>query len=130
MILSFEQNLTIILLLVVLIPIAALICVAFVLKFKKACKNVKQNNFKLNNEQENDNLIEQKEVFLLAYGGSENIKEITQERNKIIVTVNDINLVNGEKLKELGANGVLLVGNTVKASFGDRTSGVYGVLKL
>ncbi len=126
MFLANVQVITIVLLLVVLIPIACLICVAFVLRFKnlKKSKNVSVD------KKDDTSLEEQKEVFLLAYGGSENIVSISQERTKIIVTVNDTEKVDGVKLQELGAKGVLIVDKEVRASFGDRTSNVYEVLTL
>lgn len=49
--------------------------------------------------------------------------------NRIIVNVKDIELVDAEKIKELGATGVLLAGNTVKCGFGDKAKYVYELMK-
>ena len=72
----------------------------------------------------------QKEIFFEAYGGEANIIDILREMGRITVSVKDLSLVNGEKLKELGAKGVLLVGSMVKASFGDRAKYIYELLKV
>ena len=49
--------------------------------------------------------------------------------NRITVSVKDIEKVNGERLKELGATGVLLVGDLVKASFSDRAKYVHKLME-
>ena len=70
-----------------------------------------------------------KEEFLNAYGGSDNVLEVAIERQKITVKVKDIDKVQGEELKNLGASGVLLIGNEVRASFSDRAQYVYDLIK-
>lgn len=119
-----EQNLTLILLAVCIIPIAALIIVAFVFRFRNAAKKAQENK---NNEEEIDE--NQIAIFKEAYGGANNITEVCIVRNKVIVEVVDTTLVNGEKLVELGASGVLIVGLEVRASYSDRAKKVYEILK-
>jgi phosphotransferase system IIB component len=51
------------------------------------------------------------------------------QMSRISVTVNDLEKVEVEKLKEMGASGILLVDNIVKCSFGDRASYIYNLLK-
>lgn len=71
----------------------------------------------------------QKELFEQAYGGKENILTVANEMSRIIVEVKDLDLVKPESLKELGATGVLIAGNTIKASFQERAKNVYYLLK-
>ena len=113
-----------ILLAICIIPIAALIIFAIV---RSIVKGVKKHNNSLKNDPTIDN--EQKEAFLLAYGGLDNIDTVTIERQKITVVVKNIEAVQGEELKNLGATGVLLLGNEVRASFSDRAEYVYNLLK-
>ncbi len=49
--------------------------------------------------------------------------------NRVTVKTSDINKVDGSRLKELGATGVLLVGDLVKASFGDRAKYIYKLME-
>jgi len=117
-----NETLALILLGVCVLPIAALIVFAIVkmlLNYKKVNDNAKNGSIDQ----------EQREVFLDAFGGKDNIISVENEMNRVIVEVNDITVVNGEKLQELGATGVLLVGNVVKCGFGDRAKNVYELIK-
>lgn len=113
-----------ILLAICIIPIAILIIFAIV---RSIIKGVKKHNNSLKNDPTVD--AEQKDAFLLAYGGMDNIDTVSIERQKITVVVKDIEKVQGEELKNLGASGVLLLGNEVRASFSDRAEYVYNLLK-
>lgn len=106
---------------VCIIPIAILIILAIIFRLK----NIKKKNAKKEIKADED----QKDIFLLAYGGKENIESSVLERGKVKVVVKDIELINGEKLQELGAVGVLLVGNEVRCSFGDKAEYVYELLQ-
>lgn len=66
---------------------------------------------------EDDNTI-QLELFN-AFGAKENVVSVNVDMSRLTVEVQNIDLVDGEKLKTLGATGVLLVGNKVKCSFED-----------
>lgn len=114
-----RQIVTITLLLCCVIPIGILIIVATILRIKNSNKEIV-----------NEKVIDENQVpmFLEAYGSKDNIEKVIQERSKIIATLKDVTLVNGEKLKDLGAKGVLIVGNEVRAQFGDRASYVYDIL--
>ena len=70
----------------------------------------------------------QVELFNEVYGGKDNIKDVKREMSRINVTVFDVEKIQLEQLKELGANGVLLVGDVVKCSFGDRAPYIYNIL--
>ena len=117
-----NNDIALLLLGICIIPIAILLIVAIVLRIVKAKKKGKQKKEKLPND-------EQKQVFLEAYGGPDNVSEIEIERNKIKVYTKDIEKVDGNKLQELGATGVLLVGDEVRCSFGDRAEDIYKLLK-
>ena len=121
-----NEALALILLAICVLPIAGLIVYSFVrviLNSKK--KNEEQQ--KVIDGQEKD--LEQRAVFYEAFGGEANVVNVQNEMNRIIVDVEDITLVNGESLKELGATGVLLAGNTVKCGFGDRAKYIYELMK-
>jgi phosphotransferase system IIB component len=73
---------------------------------------------------------EQQKIFYEVYGGLENIKSIRKEARRVIVQVSDLDKVNLEKLPELGATGVLVVADEVRASFSDRADYVYNLIKI
>lgn len=77
---------------------------------------------------EEDALVVQDELFTFL-GGNANILNVSKEMSRITVEVVDIEAVNGDGLKTLGATGVLLVGNKVKLSFSDNADGIYDVIK-
>lgn len=110
------------LLLVPIIIIFALIIVAIVIRI------VKYNKLKkaaLNKGADED----QRTLFIEVYGGKDNIVNANYEMSRLTVEVHDLNLVNLNKLKELGASGVLVTGNVVKASFGERAKYICELLK-
>ena len=120
-----NENMALIMLGICIIPIAVLIVLAFVMKFKKVSKS------KLTKE-DNTNAEVDPEVrkeFYDAYGGESNVTSVTSELSRIKVKVNNVELVNTEKLKELGAVNVLIIGDEVLASFSDRVSYVYNIMK-
>ena len=53
-----------------------------------------------------------------AVGGKSNIKETTATSSKVTFFVNDDNLVDNEKLKALGASGIVQTTNKVTAILG------------
>lgn len=59
--------------------------------------------------------------ILEAFGGSSNIKHLDACITRLRIEVNDKTQVNKERLKQLGAAGVLEVGNNVQAIFGTRS---------
>lgn len=71
-----------------------------------------------------------RDEFYNAYGGRDNILIINHELSRITVTVNDVDLVNPDALKQLGATGVLITGNNIKASFGDAAEEIYNTIKI
>lgn len=67
--------------------------------------------------------------ILEAMGGKQNISHLDACITRLRVTVNDIKHVNKDKLKKLGAAGVLEVGNNVQAIFGPRSETIKGQMK-
>ncbi|MDZ5474403.1 glucose-specific PTS transporter subunit IIBC [Bacillus sp. 31A1R] len=67
--------------------------------------------------------------ILAAMGGKENISNLDACITRLRVTVNDINNVDKNKLKQLGAAGVLEVGNNIQAIFGPRSETIKGQMK-
>ncbi|HEY2492194.1 MAG TPA: glucose-specific PTS transporter subunit IIBC [Paenibacillus sp.] len=59
--------------------------------------------------------------ILEAFGGSSNIKHLDACITRLRIEVNDKTSVNKDRLKQLGAAGVLEVGNNVQAIFGTRS---------
>ena len=57
--------------------------------------------------------------LLIAYGGKENIEAVSKEMTRLTVEVVDLEKVNPEKIKELGAKNVLIMGNQVKSTYED-----------
>jgi len=58
---------------------------------------------------------------LQAFGGASNIKHLDACITRLRITVNDRTQVNKDRLKELGAAGVLEVGENVQAIFGPKS---------
>lgn len=56
--------------------------------------------------------------LVLAFGGRSNIRNLDACITRLRVELNDISLVNSERLKALGAAGVITVGNSLQAIFG------------
>ncbi len=73
--------------------------------------------------------FEQQMVFLEAYGGKDNIVNVNNEMSRVIVEVKDVELADPLKIKELGATGVLISGNIIKASFQERAKYITELLK-
>ncbi|TXC91489.1 PTS glucose transporter subunit IICBA [Metabacillus litoralis] len=59
--------------------------------------------------------------ILESFGGSENIKHLDACITRLRVTVNDSKEVDKNRLKKLGASGVLEVGNNIQAIFGPKS---------
>lgn len=64
-----------------------------------------------------------------AMGGKENIAHLDACITRLRVSVNDINNVDKERLKKLGAAGVLEVGNNIQAIFGPRSETIKGQMR-
>ena len=62
--------------------------------------------------------------LVLAFGGRSNIKNLDACITRLRVGLNDVRKANQEKLKALGAAGVVVVGNGMQAIFGTRSEGL------
>jgi PTS system glucose-specific IIC component len=59
--------------------------------------------------------------LIYAFGGQENIKTLDACITRLRIEVNDIAKCDQEKLKSLGASGVVVIGNGVQAIFGPKS---------
>lgn len=109
---------------VTLVPIFLLLIVATVIGLVRRIKMAK-----LYKKQKVNNNDELKIKLLESLGSINNIESVKVEMSRLTITVKDIELVNADLLKTYGANGVLLVGNMVKCSFGDRAEEVSNLLR-
>ncbi|MDQ0243928.1 PTS system D-glucosamine-specific IIC component [Bacillus fengqiuensis] len=66
---------------------------------------------------------------LAALGGQENISHLDACITRLRVSVNDAKNVDKERLKKLGASGVLEVGNNIQAIFGPKSDTLKGQIK-
>lgn len=60
-------------------------------------------------------------ALVRAFGGRKNIKSLDACITRLRIELNDTNLLNSSRLKELGASGVVNVGSNVQAIFGPRS---------
>lgn len=121
-----QQEWTILLLAICIIPIAVLCIFAIV----KTILNSRKKEKALKEKPESEMVdLDQRKIFYEAYGGEDNVLELSIEMNRISAKVVDVNKVDGNRLKELGATGVLIVGDVVKASYSDRSKYVYKIME-
>ncbi|OFZ18764.1 MAG: PTS glucose transporter subunit IIBC [Bdellovibrionales bacterium RBG_16_40_8] len=59
--------------------------------------------------------------LVMAFGGSANIKSLDACITRLRIAVNSVAKVNQQKLKDLGATGVMVIGNGMQAIFGPRS---------
>ena len=111
--------------LITLVPIFVLLIVATVIALVKRIKMARK--YKKGQQQAEGN-EELKKALVDAFGEN-NIEKVESEMSRLTITVKDIEIVKTDVLKELGANGVLLVGNMVKCSFGDKAEEICNLLK-
>jgi len=61
------------------------------------------------------------EALVLSFGGSENIRSLDACITRLRIGVNDIQRVSRSRLRQLGAAGVVVVGNNIQAIFGTQS---------
>ncbi len=128
MFLEMDSQVFLILGLCIIIPIFILLIVAFTIKIVKSIKVAK--GYKKSQgvgESLHGDVNEFKNLLLQVFNEG-NILNVKREMSRITIVVKDIDLVNADGLKECGATGVLLVGNMVKCSFGDRSEAISKIL--
>ena len=67
--------------------------------------------------------------YLEALGGKDNIISINRNLSRITFKVKDVDSVNTDQLKSLGASGILLVGDEIKCSFNELSENIYKIIK-
>jgi PTS system D-glucosamine-specific IIC component len=97
---------------------------AIIVALRRSLKTQKQREKEISESSDDT----QFELFMNVYGGKDNIKDVKREMGRISVEVENIEKVDVEELKNLGATGILLVGNVVKSAFGDRAPYIYNIL--
>ena len=87
------------------------------------------DRFKKGNETINYNAREFTRELVLAFGGKSNIKGLDACITRLRIEVADIDKANPDKLKALGAAGVVMVGNNMQAIFGPRSENLMTDMK-
>ncbi|MCC0695524.1 glucose-specific PTS transporter subunit IIBC [Clostridioides sp. ES-S-0048-02] len=88
-------------------------------------------------EDESESNVETSEIskdklaseILIALGNKENLKSLDACITRLRLVVNDIDKVDKEKLKSLGAAGVMVIGNNVQAIFGPKSDAIKSNIK-
>lgn len=115
--------------LLVLLPIVVILILIILVAIKISKNQISRK--KIFKEYSTSNEIDEAEraVFLEAFGGSDNIINVSHEMSRIAVKVKDIEAVQLDHLKTLGATGVLLMGSEVKCSFKEKAEYIYHLIK-
>ncbi|MDD4000652.1 MAG: PTS transporter subunit EIIB [Bacilli bacterium] len=124
MFLITKETITLIILAICVLPILILMVIAIIIAIRRSQKKSIEMEAAIKATDDNS----QRQLFLQAFGGEENIEDVIIQMSRVSITVKDLELVQVEDLKELGASGVLLVGNVVKCSFGDRAPYIFKLL--
>ena len=118
------DSLTYIILAIAIVPIIILMVYAIIVALRRSNQRNEQREKEIGESTDESQI----ELFTTVYGGKENILDVNRELGRISVTVRDVEKVDLERLQELGANGVLVMGKIVKSSFADRASYIYKIL--
>ena len=102
-------------------PVIMIIVLAIIVAIVKAVKINKRKDYSIDP-------LQQKQ-FLEVYGGKDNISSVKLDMSRLSVEVKDLEKVQLEELKALGATGVLVMGNIVKASFKECSENIYNMIK-
>ena len=98
---------------ILIIPVCLIVVLAIVAFIIRLTKTIK-----LNRKGKNTKLVISDDL-VLAYGGKENIETVSKEMTRLTVSVVDLEKVNPERIKELGAKNVLIMGNQIKSTYED-----------
>ena len=120
-----NQTLVLILLALCLLPIIGLMLYAIIVAIMKRNQLSKQQQVQI----AEDTNTSQSQLFFQLFGEKTNIVSVSQEMSRVSVQVKDVNQVSLEELKNQGATGILVAGNTVKCGFGDLAVYIYNILK-
>lgn len=69
------------------------------------------------------------DALLLYLGGNNNILKVEVEQSRLKIEVNELDLVDLEKLKTLTDKGIFVTGNTIKALFKDEAINIKNALE-
>lgn len=97
---------------ILIVPVCLIVVLAIVAFIIRLTKTIK-----LNRKGKKAPLVS--DDLLLAYGGKENIQAVSKEMTRLTVEVIDLEKVNPDAIKELGAKNVLIMGNQVKSTYED-----------
>ena len=97
---------------ILIVPVCLIVILAIVAFIIRLTKTIKLNR-------KGKKLPLVSDDLLLAYGGKENIEKVSKEMTRLTVEVIDLEKVNPEAIKELGAKNVLIMGNQVKSTYED-----------
>ena len=97
---------------ILIVPVCLIVILAIVAFIIRLTKTIKLNR-------KGKKLPLVSDDLLLAYGGKGNIKAVSKEMTRLTVEVIDLEKVNPDAIKELGAKNVLIMGNQVKSTYED-----------
>ena len=125
LILLAKDDIALIILAVCILPIIILMVYAIIVAIRKNLVRSKEREEAIRASEDDS----QRQLFIDLFGGEDNIEDVSLQMSRVSVTVKAMDKVKAEELKEMGAAGVLLVGNVVKCSFGDRAPYIYKLLE-
>nr|WP_295973417.1 glucose-specific PTS transporter subunit IIBC [uncultured Bacillus sp.] len=116
------------------IPVGLVFAVIYYFGFRFAIRkfNLKTPGREVVEEEKEGAAVQGSELpynILAAMGGQENITHLDACITRLRVSVNDVKNVDKERLKQLGAAGVLEIGNNIQAIFGPRSETIKGQMK-
>ena len=125
LILLAKDDIALIILAVCILPIIILMVYAIIVAIRKNLVRSKEREEAIRASEDDS----QRQLLIDLFGGEDNIEDVSLQMSRVSVTVKAMDKVKTEELKEMGATGVLLVGNVVKCSFGDRAPYIYKLLE-
>jgi PTS system D-glucosamine-specific IIC component len=104
-----KDDVALIILAICILPILILMVFAIIIAIRRNRDRGRKRDIELKANVDDS----QKLIFLNAFGGKDNIIDVMVQMSRVSVTVVDLEKVQVEELKEMGASGVLLVGNVL-----------------
>ncbi|MDP4085806.1 MAG: glucose-specific PTS transporter subunit IIBC [Bacillota bacterium] len=118
------------------IPVGLVFAVIYYFGFRFAIRkfDLKTPGRELDEEEDGTPVVSSKSsdlasTILNAMGGKQNIAHLDACITRLRVSVNDIKNVDKNRLKKLGASGILEIGNNIQAIFGPRSETIKGQMK-
>lgn len=109
-----------------IIPVGLVFAVIYYFGFRFAIRKFDLKTPGREDESEEDNLVQAEsgalaENVLEALGGKENLTHLDACITRLRLSVNDVSKVKKDRLKQLGASGVLEMGNNLQVIFGPKS---------